>query len=84
MHWLEIVVKPGVRRLAINRSKELNKQKRSILNCLLMKQVFFTKELQAGDMSRVIQLTDIKARITEWYEWESRKVVMQARLTYVI
>ena len=39
--WWEIVVKPGVRRLAINRSKELNKQKRSVLNCLLMKQVFF-------------------------------------------
>jgi hypothetical protein len=28
--WWEIVVKPGVQRLAINRSKELNTQKRSV------------------------------------------------------
>ena len=78
--WWEIVVKPGIRRLAINRSKELNKKKRSVLNCLLMKQVFFTKELQAGDMSRFGQLIDIKARIQEWYENESRKVVLQSKV----
>ena len=78
--WWEIVVKPGVRRLAINRSKELNKQRRSQLNCLLLKQSFFTKELQAGDLARLGQLRDIKVRIMEWYENESKKVMMQTRV----
>ena len=75
-----ILVKPGIHRLAINRSKEINKQKNSILNCLLMKQVFFTKELQAGHLARFHQLTETKARIVEWYENESRKVVLQTRV----
>ena len=73
-------MKPGIRRLAINRSKELNKKKRYVLNCLLMKQVFFTKELQTRDMFRFGQLMDIKSRIQEWYENESRKVVLQSKL----
>ena len=39
--WWEIVVKPGIRRLSINRTKEIQKQKRCRLNCLIMKQSFF-------------------------------------------
>jgi hypothetical protein len=43
--WWEIIVKPGIRRLAINRSKEIKKQKRSELNCLMMKQGYLNREL---------------------------------------
>ena len=60
--WWEILVKPGIRRLAINRSKEINKKKRAELNCLLLKQSYFTKELQAGDSTRFGQLKDVKLK----------------------
>ena len=78
--WWEIVVKPGIRRLAITRSKELNKQKRSELNCLQIKQSYYTRELQAGKVDRLGVLNDIKARIGEWYERESSKVILQSRV----
>ena len=80
MQWWEWIVKPGVRRLAIQRSKELNQLKRSRMNCLLLKQTFYTKELQAGSMSRLAQLKQVQSEIQEWYEAESRKVVLQSRV----
>ena len=73
-------MKPGIRRLAITRSKELYKQKRSELNCLQMKQSYYTRELQAVKVDRLGVLNDIKARIGEWYERESNKVILQSRV----
>ena len=83
MKWWELIVKPGIRKLAIQRSKELNKCKRSRMNCLLLKQGFFTKELQAGNLHIFAQLRQVKDEIQEWYELESRKVVLQARVNDV-
>ena len=80
MQWWELIVKPGIRRLAIQRSKELNKKKRSSMNCLLLKQSFFTKELQAGNLFRLVQLKQVQGEIQEWYECESRKIVLQSRV----
>ena len=78
--WWEIIVKPGIKRLAITRSKELKKQKRCRLNCLLMKQGFFTKELQHGRWECLVQLRQVQSEIQEWYDNESRKVILQARV----
>ena len=50
------------------------------MNCLLLKQSFFTKELQAGNMYRLGQLKQVQGEIKEWYENESRKVVLQSRV----
>ena len=78
--WWEIIVKPGIRRLAISRSKELNKQKRRVLNMLLVKQSYFTKKVQDGEINKLGMLREIQNRIMEWYEEESKKVVIQARV----
>ena len=61
--WWEIIVKPGIKRLAINRSKELKKLKRSRLNCLLMKQGFFTREVQDGNMESLVSLRQVQSEI---------------------
>ena len=76
------MVKPGIRQLALTRSKELNKSKRSRLNCLLMKQSYFTKELQSDNTNTTMfrRLKEIKAEICEWFESESRKVILQSRV----
>ena len=80
LSWWELIVKPGIRRLAIKRSKELKRLKRSRLNCLLLKQGFFTKELQAGKQEFLLQLRQVQSEIQGWYENESRKVVLQSRV----
>ena len=78
--WWEMIVKPGIRRLAINRSREVNKLRRSKLNCLLLKQRYFTMELQSGVRNSLGQLKGVHREIVEWYEAESMKVVMQSRV----
>ena len=80
MEWWEVMIKPGIRKLAIQRSKELNKIKRSRMNCLLLKQSYFTKELQRGALEYFVELKVVKDEIKEWYENESRKVVLQSRV----
>jgi hypothetical protein len=40
LQWWEIVVKPGVKKLAIHRSKQINKDKRGELNMLLLRQAY--------------------------------------------
>ena len=81
--WWKLVVKPGIHRIAIDRTKELSKQRRSELNCLLMKQSFYTKELQAGNTNRLGQLKEIKVEIVKWYEKESMKIILQSRVNVV-
>ena len=45
LSWWEGLVKPGIKKLAINRSKEINKERRSELNLLLLRQGYLTKKL---------------------------------------
>ena len=45
LRWWECLVKPGVKSLAINRTKELNQQRRSELNLLLLRQSYLTRKL---------------------------------------
>ena len=78
--WWELVVKPGIRKIAMERNKEINKIRRSRLNFLLLKLSFHTKELQAGNMESFVQLRQVQAEIKEWYELESRKVILQSRV----
>ena len=80
MSWWEVVVKPGIRRLAINRSKEINRERRSELNCLLLKQSYYSRELMHGDRDCLGNLLDIKSQIKDWYDRESKKVVLQSKV----
>ena len=82
LSWWEVVAKPGIKNLAITRSKELNKQKRGRLNALLLLQSFYTKELQNGDTSYIADLRKVQAKIEEWYENESQRIIVQSKMKF--
>ena len=46
--WWEYTVKPGIKKLAIDRGKEINKDKRSELNLILLRQGYLTRKVQRG------------------------------------
>ena len=46
--WWENLVKPGVRRLAKNRGNQLNKERRSKLNLLLVRQAYLTRSYRVA------------------------------------
>ena len=43
--WWEMMVKPGVKKLAIQRSKEINQERRSEINLFLLRQAYLTRKL---------------------------------------
>ena len=79
MSWWEIIVKPGIKHLLIERGKEINKERSGYLNLLLLKQAYLVQKLQKGDMSRLASLKQVQAEVQTWYEVESEKVELQSR-----
>ena len=53
MSWYENVVKPGVRKLAQKRSREMFKVKQEELNLLRLMQAYFNRKLILGDSGRL-------------------------------
>ena len=77
--WWELVVKPGIKRLAIHRGKEINRGKRGELNLLLLQQSYLARKLQLGDLRKLSELRCVQIQIETWYKKESEKVVLQSR-----
>jgi hypothetical protein len=47
---------------------------------MLLKQSYFTKKLQEGQVNMLGQLKEIQASIMKWYEEESKKIIIQSRV----
>ena len=80
--WWEVMVKPGIKQLAIQRSKEINQDRRSEINLYLLRQAYLTKKLQGpGRSSSVLtELRIIQRQIERWYCQESEKIKAQSRI----
>ena len=80
LNWWEGMVKPGIKKLAINQSKEINKDRRSELNFLFLRQTYLTRKLQLGNMEKLAELKTVHLLITKWYDKECEKVKHQSRV----
>ena len=47
---------------------------------LLLKQVYFTRKLQKGELKNLGMLREVQNMIMEWYGVESSEIVVQARI----
>ena len=80
LSWWEHLVKPGIRKIALDRSKEINKDRRGILNLLLIRQAYLTMKLQQGMNHKLGELKEVHQLINAWYQQESKKVQHQSRI----
>ena len=80
LFWWEKLVKPGIRKIAIQRSKEMNIARKEELNLLMLRQLFLTRKLQNGQVHRLGELQAVHLLIEEWYRMECKKVQHQARV----
>ena len=55
LSWWEFVVKPGVKKLLIERGKEMNIEKSGHLNLLLLKQAYFVQKIQKGEKDKLVR-----------------------------
>ena len=77
--WWEYVVKPGVKKLAQSRSRELTKESREELNLLRLRQGYLNRKLTQGETWRLSDLKSIHLQIDQWYAKECKKVKHQSQ-----
>ena len=75
LYWWEKLVKPGIRKIAMQRSKEINLARREELNLLLLRQIYLTRKLTVlGLTNQLGELQAVHLLIDRWYNKESEKV----------
>ena len=80
LSWLEQLVKPGIKQLAIERTKEMYTCRKEVLNLLLIRQAYLTRKLQQGLTNKLGELKEVHLLMEAWYQKESEKVKYQSRL----
>ncbi len=73
------MVKPGIRKLAIKRGKEINKERRCELNVLMLCQSYLARKMQYGDKMKLTEFKEVQMLIIQWYMKEGEKLVLQSR-----
>ena len=63
------MVKPGIRKLAFKRSKEINRER----------QAYLTRQAQLGNFRKSGELKSVQQDVQHWYEKESEKIILQSR-----
>ena len=76
--WEEII-KKDIRRLAMERGKEISYERKGELNLLFLRMNFLSRALHKGDLSVLKELKTIQMQIVTWYEHESERVILQAK-----
>ena len=77
--WWENIVKPGVKKLAQQRSREMTKQMRWELNLLRLRQTYLNRKLSLGHTWRLPELKKVHMQIEEWYTRECSKIKYQSQ-----
>ena len=72
------MVKPGVKKLAQKRSRDLRKINKEELNLLRLRQGYLNRKMVMGETWRLADLKSIHASIEQWYSQESRKIKYQS------
>ena len=71
---------PGIRKLANERGNQMNKDRRSHLNILLIRQAYLTRKLQQGSNFKLPELRQVQLLIEQWYDQECSKIALQSRV----
>ena len=77
--WWENLVKPGIKKLALKRSRDLNKINKEELNLLRLRQGYLNRKIVMGETWRLGELKAIHASIEDWYSKESSKIKYQSQ-----
>ena len=78
--WWENIVKPGIKKLAQKRSREMSKQMKGELNLLRLRQIYLNRKLSFGETWRLSELKKVHLQIEEWYSKECNKIKYQSQV----
>ena len=72
-------MKPGLKKLLLERGKEITKAKRGELNLLLLQQSYLVRKIQSGYYNELGGLKTVQLEIENLYKNDCAKVKLQAR-----
>ena len=79
LQWWEQLVKPGVKKLALKRARELKKERNEELNLLRLRQAHLNRKVEHGETWRLSELKTVHSCIDNWYVKESSKIKFQSQ-----
>ena len=80
VRWWDLIVKPGIRRIAIERSKSINQERNGEINMLFIKQAYLVQKLKTTRSSENFEnLKTVQDKINSWYELTAKKIQDQSR-----
>ena len=74
--WWQYLVKNGIKHLAKTRGKELKKERLGKSNIL---KVRLASKINVGYTPLLTQLMEVKLEISQWYENESKSIILKSR-----
>ena len=81
LSWWENLVKPGVRKLAQQRSREMFRNRQEELNLLRLRQSYLNRKIMLGNRGFLAELKAMHEKIENWYNKESEKVKHQTKVS---
>ena len=82
--WWDLICKPGIRRIAMERSKSLSHERKSLLNLLLLRQTYLVNKIRnSSDIhwsTYLAQLSSVQTNIQDWYFQAAEKVKVQSQV----
>ena len=80
--WWEYIVKPGIRKIGLERCKEINSDRQSTLNLLLLRQSYLINKIKRNLQAQTsfAELSIIQASIQDWYRVATDKIKQQCRI----
>ena len=79
MLWWDLLVKPGIKKLLINRGKEIKQERLGALNLLMLRQSYLVRKVQSGEGDKLAELKLVQFNIQQWHTMECDKVKLQSR-----
>ena len=73
-------MKPSIRRVALERAKEMNREKKGELNMLYIRQAYYVRKLKGKFSTETLtNLHHTQSLINSWFEEQSKKIQIQSR-----
>ena len=79
IQWWELIVKPGIKKIAMARDRQLTKDSKETLNLLLVRQAYLNKKVKLGHMQELGELKSVHLKIQLWYQESCDKIKYQSR-----
>ena len=71
-------MKPGMKKLLLERGREINQERSGALNLLHIRQSYLVLKLQSGEHHKLSELKLVQKQIVTWHIEEAEKVKFQS------